>query len=212
MSKKNICPLCNEIGIDFYNKNGRVFYQCPNCKGIFIPEKYIVTPFAEKERYLEHNNDVHNKAYQNFVRPITSSIIQNHSTNEIGLDFGSGTGPVISLVLEENNFQIKKYDPFFCNNHEVLDRKYNFVICCEVIEHFHNPYKEFNLLKKLLHVNGKLYCMTDIYDKSIDFKKWYYKNDITHVFIYQKETLEWIKNEFNFAEIKINNRLIIFIK
>ncbi|WP_309597799.1 methyltransferase domain-containing protein [Flavobacterium oreochromis] len=83
---------------------------------------------------------------------------------------------------------------------------------CEVIEHFHHPKKEFQLLKELLVPKGKLYCMTHLYDSSIHFEKWYYKNDTTHVFIYQKETIEWIAKMLMFSDFTIKNRLIIFTK
>jgi hypothetical protein len=80
-----------------------------------------------------------------------------------------------------------------------------------VIEHFYHPEKEFRLLKNLLQPNGRLYCMTHIYNPKIDFENWYYKNDPTHVFIYQEATLIWIKNNFNFASVTIDNRLISFV-
>ena len=58
--------------------------------------------------------------------------------------------------------------------------------------------------------DGKLYCMTDLYDKSINFHKWYYKNDSTHVFIYHKNTIHWIKEKFGFSNVTIEGRLITF--
>ena len=127
-----------------------------------------------------------------------------------GLDFGAGTGPVISKILQDNNFEIAQYDPFFHNHPELLKKRYDYIACCEVIEHFYNPRKEFQLLRNLLQPNGKLYCMTDIYDQTIDFEKWYYKNDPTHVFIYHKKTVEWIKDKFGFSDVTINDRLITF--
>ncbi|NOR86200.1 MAG: methyltransferase, partial [Bacteroidales bacterium] len=72
--------------------------------------------------------------------------------------------------------------------------------------------KEFDLLKDLLENNGVLYCMTDIYDDSINFHTWYYKNDPTHVFIYKQETIEWIKNNIGFSNVTIEGRLISFYK
>jgi hypothetical protein len=52
--------------------------------------------------------------------------------------------------------------------------------------------------------------MTDIYNENIDFHKWYYKNDLTHVFIYHKKTIEWIKNNIGFDDVFIDERLIVF--
>ena len=54
--------------------------------------------------------------------------------------------------------------------------------------------------------------MTHLYDESIDFAKWYYKNDTTHIFIYQKETIEYIKNTFTFSNFYIDKRLVVFEK
>jgi citrate lyase synthetase len=50
--------------------------------------------------------------------------------------------------------------------------------------------------------------MTGIYSDEMDFSKWWYKNDLTHVFIYTKETLYWIKKEFGFKDIKIEKNFI----
>lgn len=165
---------------------------------------------AEKSRYEEHINDVEDNGYQKFVSPITVAILNDFSTSDKGLDFGAGTGPVISKLLNESNFSIKLYDPFFHNYPKLLDNKYNYIVCCEVMEHFFYPKKEFELLQNLLQPNGKLYCMTDLWDKSIDFHKWYYKNDQTHVFIYTKETIYWIQKELNFSNVTIDGRLVVF--
>ncbi|MEE9430670.1 MAG: methyltransferase domain-containing protein [Melioribacteraceae bacterium] len=204
------CPLCKNEGEVFYHFKKKLFYQCKNCKGIFIDQKLIPNKESEKSRYEEHINDVEDKNYQKFVSPITSAVFRDFTKENIGLDFGAGTGPVISKILKDNNFNISLYDPFFHNHPNLLNEKYNYIACCEVIEHFHNPYKEFGMLKKMLLPNGKLYCMTFIYDKSIDFHNWNYKNDRTHVFIYHKKTIEWISKEFKFSDVEIENRLITF--
>jgi len=206
----NNCPLCNQLGNIYYQKNNRLFYKCNTCYGIYLDKDLRPNKNAEKLRYETHNNDVHDKRYQKFVSPITSAILKNFTPNNIGLDFGAGTGPVISKVLKDNNFSIKQYDPFFHNYPKLLENKYDYIACCEVIEHFYSPKKEFKLLKKLLHPNGVLYCMTDIYKDNIDFHTWYYKNDPTHVFIYHENTIEWIKEKFNFSDVIITDRLTTY--
>ena len=37
--------------------------------------------------------------------------------------------------------------------------------------------------------------MTDVFNQSINFENWYYKNDETHVIFYTKNTFDWIKND-----------------
>ncbi len=206
------CPLCKSDAKFFEKTENRLYYICTCCKGIFMDEKDRVNPEEEKKRYEQHNNDVEDERYQNFVSPITNSVLNDFGVKDKGLDFGAGTGPVISKILEDNGYQIKQYDPYFHNFPNLLKQQYNYIVSCEVIEHFYNPDKEFELLKSLLLSGGKLYCMTDIYNSSIDFKKWYYKEDETHVFIYQAETFEWIKEHYNFSDMHIDNRLIVFTK
>ena len=210
MSK--ICPLCKEKGTSFHKWQSREFYRCINCKGIFVPQDQFPDYENEKGRYLEHNNDVDDIRFQNFVSPITNGIMQKYSPEQVGLDFGSGTGSAVSKVLGDNKYQIKQYDPFFANDPSLLDATYDYIACCEVIEHFYNPVKEFNLLKSLLKPGATLYCMTDLYHSNIHFDSWYYKNDYTHVFIYSEETIQWVKESFYFASAQIDNRLITFSK
>jgi SAM-dependent methyltransferase len=203
------CPLCGSASENFY-KN--IFYVCINCEGIFKPKHLHLSLENEKARYKEHNNDVEDIRYQNFVSPITNSILQNHLPTDKGLDFGSGTGPVISKVLIDKKYNILQYDPFFCNKPSLLEQEYDYIACCEVIEHFADPKKEFSLLYKLLRNKGKLYCMTYIYRDNIDFSSWFYKHDPTHVFFYKEKTINWIKNYFDLHNVEIHNRLIVFEK
>ena len=81
--------------------------------GIFVDATLLPTAQDEISRYEIHNNDVEDKGYQKFVLPITKAILHNYKPNHTGLDFGAGTGPVISKVLQDHHYNIKLYDPFF---------------------------------------------------------------------------------------------------
>lgn len=201
------CPLCNSKGVLFYRE---VFFLCSNCSGIFKSKSSLPNPDEERKRYEEHENDISDTRYQNFVSPITNAVLSHYSADSLGLDFGAGTGPVISAVLEGKGYSVRQYDPIFINDTKKLNLEYDYIVCCEVIEHFHTPAKDFALLKKMLKPGGHLFCMTHLYEKDIDFDKWYYKNDNTHVFFYQIETLEKIKVMFEFSSLSIENRLITY--
>ena len=206
---KAFCPLCNSDSSPFYKED---YYCCNNCQGIFVPKTKFLNLENEKARYEEHNNDENDPAYQNFVSPITRAIFNNFSKNHQGLDFGSGKSSPISKVLRDQGYKIEEYDPFFYNIPKLLDKKYDYIAACEVIEHFNNPHKEFKLLFDLLNTNGVLYCMTSIYNKSINFPSWYYRRDPTHVFMYQAKTLDYIQKAFTFRRVIIEDRLIQFFK
>lgn len=56
----------------------------------------LLGPKEEWDFYLGHNNDVHDPRYQNFVRPLVALIESRQHPSHRGLDFGAGSGPVIS--------------------------------------------------------------------------------------------------------------------
>jgi len=204
------CILCKSNTSPFFNTKDRSYFKCDTCASVFMNPSEFPSNNEEKTRYLTHNNDVNDVGYQKFVEPIVKAILANFDSTKIGLDFGCGTGPVITKLLEEQSFNMAIFDPIFENDIAVLNTKYDFIVCCEVIEHFHHPLKEFQLLKSLLKPKGKLYCMTDLFSEEINFEKWYYKNDLTHVIFYQKNTFKWIKESVVFSKVTVNNRLITF--
>jgi 2-polyprenyl-3-methyl-5-hydroxy-6-metoxy-1,4-benzoquinol methylase len=207
---QELCPLCDSDKELFFRGKQGTYYQCQHCRGVFVASEHHPEYEEELARYREHNNDVNDIRYQKFVEPIVQAVTKYFGPGHKGLDFGAGTGPVISALLHKKAYQIELYDPFFHNHPELLNRKYDYIVCCEVMEHFHKPAKEFELLANLLNAGGKLFCMTNIFEPGIDFGKWYYKNDKTHVFFYPQETLEYIRENNNFSTLEISNNLIIF--
>ncbi len=208
---KNKCPLCGTVSHILIDV-GRKYFICRGCSGIFCDPQSYVCPEDEKKRYEQHNNDVFDAGYRSFVKPVTDRIADAFRQTDRGLDFGSGTGPVIAAVLEEKGYNIEKYDPFFCDRPEVFRDSYDYISCCEVVEHFHDPYKEFGLLRTLLKKEGMLYVMTDLFTGSPDedFKKWYYKDDPTHVFFYRDRTFNWIFEVFGFQKMERCGRVVVF--
>jgi len=208
LAMKKICPLCQTPSQFFYEDTQR-YHKCPKCHGIFVAEEQLPDEESEKERYELHDDDTEDAGYRKFVSPITSNILKDFSVTDKGLDFGAGTSQIITKVLQEAGYDIASYDPYFHNYPHLLEKKYDYIASCEVIEHFYQPKKEFALLRNMLKEGGKLYLMTDIYNESIDFASWYYKNDPTHVFLYTKETFEYISKEFGFSVEMIEKRLVV---
>jgi len=204
-----LCPLCHAESEKLFCHRNHPYYLCPNCRGLFLGKHHLPDEISEVTRYHEHHNDVYDIRYQNFVSPVVNAVLNDFSTVHKGLDFGAGTGPVITKMLKDHGFQITPYDPFFYPHPELLRLKYDFIVSCEVVEHFHDPAREFELLRSLLKKGSKLYLKTKLYHDGIDFRKWNYKDDQTHVFFYQEETFEYIKNAFRWSKLEINQELII---
>lgn len=203
------CPLCNGASAHYHSHELRDFIRCSQCLSVFLHPKNYISTIEEQAHYETHNNDPCDARYQNFVSPILNSIFNDFLPQHKGLDFGSGTGSPIMKVLEESGYGISQYDLFFHNYKELLQQQYDYIACCETAEHFKQPYKEFKLLRSLLLKGGKLYLMTELFDQTRDFGTWYYKNDPTHVFLYHPKAFDWIREEFGFAKVTIDKRLVV---
>ena len=188
------------------------FYRCPHCNSIFRSREFLLTTELEKARYLLHENDVSDKGYQSFVAPLVKAVSDNFQHHTFGLDYGAGPAPVAAKLLTEQGYELRFWDPFFHANPKVLETNYDFIICCETIEHFYHPLEEFQRMYRLLKPNGKLFCMTDLLPEMSTFNDWYYKNDATHVLFYSEENLQWIKETVGFSKLSIQDRIITFSK
>ncbi len=203
------CPLCSGKSSHYHTKGQRAFFKCSLCLSVFTHPDSFITPAEEQAHYECHNNDPDDTGYRNFLSPVTNRLLAGFAPKHKGLDFGSGTGSPIVKVLQENSYDISRYDLFFHNDPERLSRKYDYISCTEVAEHFKEPYKEFTLLRNLLQPGGILYLMTEMLDDGRDFESWYYKNDPTHVFLYHPRAFEWIRDNFDFKKVTIDKRVII---
>lgn len=204
------CPLCRAETRLFYDFKQRFYYQCTGCQAIIKDPASWPGREEEKRRYLEHLNEVGDLRFQRFVSPITESVRQHFTPQHQGLDFGAGHAPVITHVLAGQGYDIAAYDPLFFDRPALLEKQYDYICSCEVIEHFHRPAASFALLSQLLKPSGMLLCMTELYHETIDFHRWNYKNDPTHVFIYHIKTIRYIADKYGFSSFYIDGRLVVF--
>lgn len=202
------CTLCS-AAVDpfyYYEKGHREYFQCTNCNAVLMNKAHYPSADEEIYRYESHNNDVNDPRYQKFVQPLVEKITEHYPPQTLGLDYGSGTGPVITKLLAEQGYQVNTFDPFFDNKPEVLSLHYDYIVSCEVIEHFHKPFEEFQKLRDMLKPNGALFLKTDPYTDDTDFHAWYYKSDETHVIFYHPDTMQWIRETFGFSKLEMDGR------
>jgi len=203
------CPLFNT---ELFQKTDTVYYDCPECRALVMDKRFYLTTEQEKAQYETHINDVDDPRYQQFTSPLTKCITGNFNTAHTGLDFGCGSGPVIAKMLAEKGYSVHLYDPFYAPNTDVFLQTYDFIISCEVFEHFQNPADEISRLIGLLKPNGMIFIMTHLYRGEPDFSNWYYRRDPTHVFIYRDETIYYIAEKFKLSAEIHSERLITYKK
>ncbi len=209
-----LCPLCQSLSNSFFQDKKREYRLCSHCELIFVPSKDHISLSQEKKEYDQHENNPSDLKYRNFLNQILLPLEKYLTPKMKGLDFGSGPGPTLHLMLEEKGYSMHHYDPFFAPYHHLLNTQYDFAVCTEVIEHFNNPQKSWSLLTSLVKHGGYLAVMTLFYDLTIknNFSSWWYKNIPSHVVFYSHRTLKWIERYFFLHLIYTKDRVAIFKK
>jgi ribosomal protein S27AE len=189
-----ICPLCNAGSIeDFHRDKRRAYFRCGECALVFVDPASHLSTAEEKARYGLHENDPADSAYRGFLRRLADPLTERLGEGPLkGLDFGSGPGPTLSVIMEERGYTMSIYDPFFAPDAAVLQQRYDFVTCTEVLEHFRRPAKEWRLLLSLVKPGGWLGIMTRLLEDPGAFGTWYYKEEDTHVCFFSHATFHYL--------------------
>jgi len=207
------CPLCNfNLTESFYRDRYRQYLKCSNCSFVFVPKIFHLSKKDEKARYDSHNNNSEDDRYRNFLSQLLNPLQERIPKNASGLDFGSGPGPTLSLMLEERGYSVDLYDKFYARNDAVFDKQYDFITASEVVEHLRQPLVELSRLMELLKTNGVLAIMTQILTPQIDFEQWYYKNDPSHVGFFSEKSLNYLVEKWQAELYVISERVVIFKK
>jgi SAM-dependent methyltransferase len=194
------CPLCGALAhAPFLFAEGRRYRDCPTCGLIWMHPGDRLPGEEERARYETHENYPYDPGYRAFLDRLCAPLVRRLPPGAEGLDLGSGPGPTLSVMLEEQGFPMRIFDPFFAPDLEALDHDYDFITCTETAEHFFDPGREFRRLDGLLRPGGWLGVMTEVVDEDRAFPEWYYVRDPTHVAFYRRSTLEWIAASFGWS-------------
>jgi hypothetical protein len=176
---------------------------------------YLTTE-AELTHYQHHENNPNDMGYRHWLAQLGDEMLAvlDSSLKEFshGLDYGSGPGPTLSLMIAEAGHTMSIYDPFFAPNKSVLETTYDFITCTETAEHFHQPLQEFNKLNDLLKPDGWLGVMTQILDRDELFADWWYVRDPTHVAFYKTETMHYLADRFGWKMMIPRKNVVLFQK
>ncbi len=207
-----ICPLCQNIDTTLltYAEN-RDYVHCSQCDLVFVPSSFFISKEDEKSKYDMHQNSPENQGYKDFLNRLAKPLSELLSPKAYGLDFGSGPGPTLSIMMETLGYKMDIYDYFYHNTPEVFENSYDFITTTEVIEHLHNPYMEVLKLWKCLKPNGMLGIMTAFRPDDKAFEDWYYKRDVTHVRFFTKASFIWLADKLE-AELLIPQSGVAILK
>lgn len=205
------CILCKNQQVKNYHQDKkRRYLVCESCGLIFVDPKDYINTEREKARYDQHQNLEENKGYLNFLSPVIELIKKEVEPGNMGLDFGSGPNPVLAKKLEEMGYEMSIFDIYYANNEDVFKKTYDFIVSTEVIEHLSKPGEELEKLWKRLRAKGDLFLMTQLTD-GVDFEKWHYKNDPTHITFFNRKSLHKLAIGWE-AEISFLSDNLIHLK
>jgi SAM-dependent methyltransferase len=209
-SGKYHCPLCDHDDADpFFEDQNRIYLRCLNCRLVFVPPCYWLNAEEEKATYDLHENDAQDQGYRQFLSRLSTPLLERLDSNQKGLDYGCGPGPTLSVLLEEQGQQVDLYDPFYYNDPSVFNKNYDFICATEVVEHLHDPKREFAALFKMLNRGGWLAIMTKLVADEHAFRQWHYIRDMTHICFYSQSTFEYLAQRFNAGLDVVANDVIL---
>lgn len=197
-NNKQPCPACNGISKIIFKKQGYDYYECVDCKTIFVPGG------IDQSGMVGGGNEVERNLVQNGTR-IERFI---HLTGVYGriLDFGCGHSYLVK-DCKEAGLNAEGYDKFNPECDQLPKGKFNICSMVEVIEHTHSPFAELDLIRGKLVIGGIVYIETSFTDISIEenipLEEYYYINgDVGHCTIFSHKGLNILmeKKGFNILE------------
>ena len=210
---QTVCSVCRSHEIrPFMLVGDKYYWTCNVCKARILSCKHWLSKEEEFKYYQTHQNISSDPAYQEFAAQLALPILDKLVPNSSGLDFGCGPDSALSVILRQHGHNMTLYDPFFFPAKKSLKKTYDFIVCSEAAEHFHQPAKEFKKFNSLLNENGWIGIMTNFQTENARFKNWHYRRDPTHVVFYRKETFEVIGKQFRWTAYFPSRNVVIFQK
>lgn len=211
------CPLCSGAHSEFYHQDKtRKYLKCPTCALVFVPQHQHLSKAEEKSEYDRHDNRPDDPGYQKFLNRLYLPLNERLRPRSSGLDFGSGLGPILSLMFEEVGHKMEIYDPFYAPDRAVFSKRFDFITLSEVAEHLAQPRMELDRLWSCLKPGGTLAIMTKRVRDLEAFRTWHYITDPTHICFFSEETFWWVTENWvrmgNTAMIEFVGDDVVFIE
>ena len=188
------CPLCaSESSEPVPLNSARRYFRCPECSLTYLDPAQRPGPAEERARYELHRNEAADPGYLRFLRELADPMIERLQPGARGLDFGCGPVPALASLFTAAGFPCVAWDPYFAPDPSLLDARYDFIACSEVLEHVYDPAAALAQLSRMLGDHGMLGIMTRFRDDdAVPFASWWYRRDVTHVCFYAESTIRWI--------------------
>ena len=208
-----VCPLCAGERVGAYHRDElRPYLRCARCQLVFVPAANHLSATQEKAEYERHENSPDDQGYRKFLSRLATPLLARLPARSRGLDFGSGPGPTLSLMLEERGHEVALYDPFYAMDPAALETTYDFITASEVVEHLSAPGAELQRLWGLLRPGGILALMTKMVRDRAAFATWHYKADPTHISFFSRGSFEFLGTRLGAEPAFVGDDVVLFRK
>jgi hypothetical protein len=188
--ERGVCRLCLADGCMSLGRNKhREFLRCPACGLVSVPAEHWTTPEEERARYARHDNVESNRGYVGFLTEVADVATAVALPGARILDFGSGENAVLTRLLRNQGRDCVAYDPLYGLGTDALEKQYDLVVACEVIEHLRELRAEIVRLGKCLGPGGRMVVRTRCYPSPAEIPSWWYARDPTHINFFAPQTL-----------------------
>lgn len=190
---QTVCRVCRSgtlVPID--RIHGRTFLRCDVCECVLVAPEDLPDAETEKAHYDRHGPQLNDPRQRAFVARVVGPLMTVLPLGASGLDYGCGIAPVGAAIMRRRGFRIVAYDPIFRPVNWALWGSYDFVLCSDVVEHFHDPADEFDRLGKLLRPGGWLGILRSFRTEDAFLGAWRFRRDPTRVAFYCDATLRHI--------------------
>ncbi len=207
-----VCPLCNFVSFQskVQGPKGRLFHLCDNCMLVFEGKSNLPGWNEEKDRYLEHENSIHQEGYVRHLNQAIKPALKYLKQGAKGIDYGCGPVPTLNKLLDNKGFSCEIYDPIFFPENPL--GTYDYVFATECFEHFFRPAHELQKLWGLLKPGGILVVMTQLWNDTAKIKSWRYATDPTHVVFYHEQTFRFIAAHYSLETLEIKNDRVVILQ
>lgn len=194
------CPLCSGSSTSLIlDDAGRRYHRCEECDLIFLDPAQRSAPLDEVLRYMDHQNDRSDVGYLRFLRQLADPLCDVVPPGCRGLDYGCGPTPLLGEWLTSQERETVSYDPVFHPYEQLLEARYDFITCSEVMEHAHHPLALFARMRESLADGGRLAVMTRHHGVDTPFETWWYRRDHTHVCFFTERTMSWVAHRLGWT-------------
>lgn len=193
MVHEGSCPLCTSAASEGIGEGfGRPYFLCRVCGLVFVPPEHHVSFERERREYSLHENTAASPSYVRYLSAMADRLSHVPMAAPRVLDFGSCRGCVLEGILAERGLQCASYDPVYEIGRHALEKRYDVIVLCEVLEHLRHLADETALLERLLEPGGYLLLRTEFYDTPEAVPEWWYANDVTHINFFDEGVLQYL--------------------